>query len=105
MKMSENLGRVIRLLRQRRGFTLAELGELCKLSGTYISAIERGTKQNFTFSTISKIAEALDLPLPILLIMASTDDELNELERFVPNIKATFMNCWYNDRVRNMVRI
>lgn len=103
--MLEDLGRVIRQLRQRRRLTLAEFGKRCGLSGTYIAAIERGNKSNFRFSTISKIAEALDLPLPILLIMASTDDELDELQRFVPNIKATFMNCWYYEKVRDMVRM
>lgn len=103
--MSQNLGKVIRQLRQGRQLTQEELGAHCGISATYLSAIERGAKQNFTFSTIRKIAEALDLPLPVLLIMASTDDELNKLQRFVPNIRATCVNCWYNEKVRNMVRI
>ena len=54
----KNLGKKIRLFRNRMGISQEELGFRSKLHRTYIGSIERG-EQNISVDNIHKIAKAL----------------------------------------------
>lgn len=54
----ELIGKNIKLLRKKKGFTLQELEDLTGLSSGYISKIER-SKKSPPYSTVSKLATAL----------------------------------------------
>jgi transcriptional regulator with XRE-family HTH domain len=58
--MSESIGERIKALRIERGMTLAELGEIAKLSTSYISQIER-EKTTPSLPTLMEIAKALEV--------------------------------------------
>lgn len=60
------LGERLRLAREARGMSLAELGKQCGLSTTYLSEIERGEAKP-AVQTLRKLAEALQVSLPTLL--------------------------------------
>jgi len=60
------LGRAVRSERQRRGLSQEELAERAGLDRTYVSGLERGTR-NPSLTTQHKIADALGLPLADLL--------------------------------------
>ncbi len=60
--LAENLKRV----RAERGYSQEKLAEIVDLHRTYISGIERGTR-NVSLRNIEKIARALDLPVIDLL--------------------------------------
>ncbi len=50
----------IKIYRQKRGLTQAQLGEMVDISEHRISEIERG-KCNLTLKTVNKFSNALDL--------------------------------------------
>lgn len=60
------LGEKIRLARRNKGRTLEELARSLGLSESYLSAIEQG-KRRPGVATLHRIAEALQVPLPVLL--------------------------------------
>jgi len=60
--LADNLKRV----RCERGYSQEKLAEIVYLHRTYISGIERGTR-NVSLRNIEKIARALDLPVIDLL--------------------------------------
>jgi len=53
-------------LRQKQGLTLMALAEKCGMSKGFLSEIESG-KKSPTIRTLSKIADALDVPLVALV--------------------------------------
>jgi len=53
-------GQTIRAIRDRRGISQESLAQLCDLDRTYISGIERGTR-NPSLTNILKLAAALDV--------------------------------------------
>ncbi|MEK8129487.1 helix-turn-helix transcriptional regulator [Paenibacillus filicis] len=54
------VGEQLRLVRRARGLTQEELAENCGLSFSYISDIERGSR-NVTLESLDKIMTALDV--------------------------------------------
>lgn len=64
--VSKNTGLAIRNLRISLGFSQEKLAELSGLHRTYISDIERGSR-NVTLISLSKIADALQIPLSGLI--------------------------------------
>ena len=51
----------MKIYRQKKGLTQAQLGESVNISEHRISEIERG-RCNLTLKTVNRIAEALDIP-------------------------------------------
>ena len=56
------LGRIIRSLRNTKGWTQQELGEHADINYKFVGAIERG-QQNPSFAVLAKIAAALGVEL------------------------------------------
>jgi transcriptional regulator with XRE-family HTH domain len=65
-------GRTIRAIRDRRGLSQESLALQCGLDRTYISGIERGTR-NPSLTNILRIAAALDVPPAELFAGTPTD--------------------------------
>lgn len=68
-----NLGNAIKLVRVQRGINQGELARLAGMSVSYLSLIER-SKREPTMSTIERIAKGLNIPLTVLLFLASPDE-------------------------------
>lgn len=66
-------GNAIRLLRQRRHWTQAELGARVGLSDTTISRIERGHIRSLTLATIQEVAGELDVRIDLVARWRSGD--------------------------------
>jgi quercetin dioxygenase-like cupin family protein/DNA-binding XRE family transcriptional regulator len=62
LKVTEGIGERIKLLRQKRQFTLAKLAEKSNLSASHLSQIER-KKTSPSLITLNSIAQALDVNL------------------------------------------
>lgn len=60
------VGQRIRARRGTEGLTLDQLARLCGISGPALSLIETG-KRDARLTTLARIAEALRLPLEVLL--------------------------------------
>ena len=71
------LGNRIKSLRVQKGLSQDKLGELAGLNGKYLGEVERGNS-NISVTNLSKLAEALEVPLISLLTMnhEKTRDEL-----------------------------
>jgi DNA-binding XRE family transcriptional regulator len=61
------LGKNVRRLRKQKGLTQEQLAFEAEIDLTYIGGIERG-KRNPSLLVMSRIADALSVPLPKLLI-------------------------------------
>jgi transcriptional regulator with XRE-family HTH domain len=70
------LGRAIKFFRIMRNYTLPTLAERCGKSASYLSLVERD-KRDPSMSTVSEIAAALAIPLPLLMYMAETPEFLS----------------------------
>lgn len=79
-----DLGRAIKLCRTQRNLTQEQLANRIGISKSYLSLIERG-RRDPNFSTIKEIASALEVPVSILVFLA-TDGE--ELESISPELAA-----------------
>ena len=70
-----NLGKAIKLCRTQKNMSQAELAALVDLSVSYISLLERN-KRDPNISTVKGIANALNVPLSILMFLAAETNEL-----------------------------
>ncbi len=71
------LGSRIRTMRLRRGMTQKQLAEASGLDRTYISTVENG-RQNLSFGALSRIANALDMPIGDLVAMPGDQSRQGE---------------------------
>lgn len=75
-----NLGRTIRMCRTQRGLSQAELAERADCSVSYLSVLEND-KRDPTLSTLTKISDALSVPIGLLFFLASEKDELQGIDK------------------------
>ena len=91
------LGAAIRLLRQRRRLTQAELGARAGVSDSTISRIERGHVRSLTVATIQEVAGALDIRVDLVPRWRSGD-----LDRLLNRRHSTLHELvarWFGDVV------
>lgn len=67
----KQLGKRVQALRKSHGWSQQQLAKASGLDRTYISAVEHG-KQNITIGAISKLSEALQVPITHLLMGESS---------------------------------
>jgi transcriptional regulator with XRE-family HTH domain len=72
------LGQAIKLCRQQKRLTQAELAARCSLSESYLSLLETG-KRDPAFSTLETISHGLQVPLSMLVFLAADSAELDVL--------------------------
>ena len=72
------IGRALRLVRTQRRLNQRQVAELSGVSVSYLSLLERD-KRDPVFSTICNLSAALDIPLVILLFLASSEVEIEPL--------------------------
>lgn len=74
-----NIGHALKMCRSAKALSLDQLAERTQLSQSYLSMIE-SDKREPTLSTIEKISKAMDIPLPIIIFLASEKSELEGLD-------------------------
>ena len=95
-----NLGGTIKLLRQQKGFNQKDFAKKCSITPTYLSQIEKNQKEP-TLSKLHIIANALQIPLPILFFLALTPNDIkpdkrNTYEILGPSIKSLINEFFTN---------
>jgi transcriptional regulator with XRE-family HTH domain len=73
-----NIGKAIKLCRIQKGMRQSELAKLAEISMAYLSLIENG-KRDPNFSVLQTISRSLDVPLSILVFLATDNSELKEM--------------------------
>lgn len=70
-----NIGNAIKELRKQKGFKQNNFAEMCGLSQSYLSLIEKGKKEP-TLGLLKQISSALSMPLPILVFLSLEMDDV-----------------------------
>jgi len=60
VNVQENFGKVVRIIREAKGWTIENLAEAANLHYTYLSDVERG-RRNVSLKTIMAIATGLEV--------------------------------------------
>ncbi|KIN54414.1 helix-turn-helix domain-containing protein [Bacillus subtilis] len=69
--VSNNFGSTLRFWREKRGLSLQDMYERTGVSNSYISRLEKGERKAPSIPISAKIANALDIPLSLLLDVSS----------------------------------
>jgi transcriptional regulator with XRE-family HTH domain len=72
-----DFARALRMARAARGVSQQELAVQIDVKPSYISMLERGERKNPSTDVISRIARALNLPVPLLVLLGSDASDLN----------------------------
>jgi len=73
-----NIGKAIKLCRIQKNMRQSDLADLANISVAYLSLIEQG-KRDPNFSVLQSISHGLDVPLSILVFLATDNSELKEM--------------------------
>jgi transcriptional regulator with XRE-family HTH domain len=76
--VSNNFGATLKFWREKRGMSLNELFEKTGVSSGYISRLEREERRAPSIPISSKLADALDIPLSLLLDISTTETPIDE---------------------------
>lgn len=77
-----NVGRAIRWFRQRQGASQGDVALRADCSVSYLSLLENG-KRDPTVSTVARIADALQVPVGTLFLVASDPAELGQIDEVI----------------------
>lgn len=66
LKSAKKLGQNLKIIRTQKGMSQGDISRKLNVDRSYISGIENG-RRNPTLSNIEKLAEALGVPMNILL--------------------------------------
>lgn len=74
------LSKNLKIIRESRGIGVNELARRSGVNASYISAIENGRRENPSKEILSKIADALEIPVEELLVekMRTNEDEIED---------------------------
>ena len=70
-----NIGKAIKICRVQKSMRQSDLANLANISVAYLSLIEQG-KRDPNFSVLKAISNGLDIPLSILVFLATDNSEL-----------------------------
>ena len=75
-----NYGRAIKFVRNAKALSQTSVARSSGLTPSYISLIECGRREP-SLKALQALATALDVPLYLLMLLASSDDELRGISR------------------------
>jgi len=64
---SQRLGRMLKAIREEKGWTQMRLAARAKVTQTYIAKLESGDKKNPSIAVLQRLAKALGVPVTELL--------------------------------------
>lgn len=74
-QISEAFGVLLKYLREKKGYSLAKLGEITDISPSYINRIELGDRKAPSYKIIEKLANSLDVHVTELLEVAGLEQD------------------------------
>lgn len=79
--LSDDFGKLIKEYRLQKGYSLAQLEKMAKVSPSYISRIERSLRNEVSFSRALRICFSLGIPYELMISKAFGEIEQIEIER------------------------
>lgn len=99
-----DLGQAIADVRQQKCIKQKVLARECKISQTYLSQIENN-RRDPTLSTLKKISQVLEVPLPIIFFLSLTDEDIPEQKKeafaYVSSSMKAFVQEFFSDSLQN----
>lgn len=74
-----DIGKALKLCRTAKDLSLEAVAERAEISVSYLSRIENHQREP-TLSLVGKLADALAVPTPVLIFLASDSNELSGLD-------------------------
>jgi transcriptional regulator with XRE-family HTH domain len=75
-----NVGQTIRMCRNQRGESQTHVAQKASCSVSYLSMLENN-KRDPTLSTLTKIAQALHVPIGVLFFLAAEREDLGAMDK------------------------
>jgi transcriptional regulator with XRE-family HTH domain len=75
-----NLGKAIRMCRMNKGLKQAELADLAEISVSHLCLLEKD-KRDPSLSAVTSISKALEIPVSVLVFLASQYEDIKELNQ------------------------
>jgi len=75
-----NIGKALRLCRSAKELSLETVAERAGISVSYLSRLEND-KREASLTIVGKLAEALGIPVPVIVFLASDDKELKGMDK------------------------
>ncbi|MFC4275329.1 helix-turn-helix domain-containing protein [Achromobacter aloeverae] len=75
-----NIGRTLKLCRSAKDLSLEVVAARAGISTSYLSRLEND-KREPTLALVGKVAEALEVPVPVVIFLASDDKELKYMDK------------------------
>ena len=75
-----DIGKVIKSIRKDKGLNQIELATNVEITQAYLSLIEKNKKEP-NLSTLKKISNELDVPLPILFFLSLDEEDIPEKKK------------------------
>ncbi|MBT2694634.1 helix-turn-helix transcriptional regulator [Bacillus sp. ISL-55] len=79
--LSEDFGKLIKEYRIAKGYSLAQLDKMAKVSPSYVSRIERSLRNEVSFSKVLRICFILGIPYELMISKAFGEIDQVEIER------------------------
>ena len=96
-----NYSKAIRTIRAAKGISQKKLASLAELDSSYISRIESGERVP-TLEVIEKISKKLQIPVYLLTLLASEQEDLRGLpEKETKNIATNLLDILLSDQKDN----
>ena len=88
-----NLGDTLSKIRKKKGISQIDLAKYTGITQAYLSGIENNKKEP-NLSTLKKLSEILNVPLPIIFFMSLDEKDIPERKResykmIAPFVKST----------------
>ncbi len=84
-----NIGSAIETCRKIKRLSKTKLADRAEISISYLSLLEKGTREAPNLVVLENIAKALGLPLSLLLFLASDEHSTHLNETTIDDIKKT----------------
>lgn len=79
--LSDDFGKLIKEYRLMKGYSLAQLEKMAKVSPSYVSRIERSLRSEVSFSKALRICFSLGIPYELMISKAFGEIDQAEIER------------------------
>ncbi|RSE62703.1 XRE family transcriptional regulator [Alcaligenes faecalis] len=74
------IGKTLKLCRTAKDLSLETVSERAGISTSYLSRLEND-KREPTLALINKVAEALEVPVPVIIFLASDEKDLKHMDK------------------------
>ncbi|MEC1759875.1 helix-turn-helix domain-containing protein [Schinkia azotoformans] len=85
--LSDDFGRLIKEYRLKKGYSLAQLEDLARVSPSYVSRIERGLRSQVSFPKVLRICFTLGIPYELMISKAFGEINQSEVENENPTLE------------------